>query len=100
MMPDRFGVVGLAALDQFGDLPPQDVGNRAAIAADRIGIADAFGPVGIADAARYQFEGGDLAMRAVGEGDGEGDPIEPGVDRPDKCHLGLRPFFSILGCPR
>ena len=45
VMPDGLGVVGLPALDQFGDLPPEDVGNRAAIAADGVGIARAFSPV-------------------------------------------------------
>ena len=57
VMPDRLGVIGFAALDQFGDLPPEDVGNRAAIAADGVGIADAFGPIGIANTACHQFEG-------------------------------------------
>ena len=51
VMPDGFGVVGFAALDQFGNLPPENVGDRAAIAADGIGVANAFGSVGIADAA-------------------------------------------------
>ena len=44
-MPNGLGIIGFAALDQFGDLPPENVGNRAAIAADGIGIADAFSPV-------------------------------------------------------
>src|SRR5712664_4121212 len=45
VMPNGLGIIGFAALDQFGDLPPENVGNRAAIAADGIGIADAFSPV-------------------------------------------------------
>ena len=68
VMPDRFGVIGLAALDQFGNFPPENIGNRAAIAADGIGVADAFGPVGIADTACDELKGRDFAMRAVGEG--------------------------------
>ena len=56
-MPDGLGVVGFAALDQFGNLPPENIGNRAAIAADGVGVANTFGPVGIADAASHQFEG-------------------------------------------
>ena len=93
VMPDGFGVIGFAALDQFGNLPPENVGNRAAIAADGISIADAFSPVGIADAACHQFEGFDFAVRAVGEGNGQRDPIESGVDLLDKRHLSP-PFFS------
>ena len=42
--------------------------NGAAIAADRIGIARAFGSFKIANAACHQFEGCDFAMCAVGEG--------------------------------
>ena len=42
---DGFSVIGFAALDQFRNLPPENVGYRAPIAADGIGIADAFCPV-------------------------------------------------------
>ena len=33
------------------------------------------------------FEGVDFAVRAVGEANGQRDPIEPGVDHLDKRHL-------------
>ena len=71
---------------------------RAAIAADSVSIADAFGPVGIADTASYQFEGGDFAVRAVREANGQRDPIEPCVDRLDKRHC-LRPFSASYAAP-
>ena len=45
VMPDRLGVVGFPAFDQFGDLAPEDIRDRAAIAADGVGVADAFGAV-------------------------------------------------------
>jgi hypothetical protein len=80
VMPDGLSVMRFAALDQFGNLPSERIGNRAAIAADSVSIANTFGPVGSADTASYQFEGGDFAVRAVREANGERDPIEPGVD--------------------
>ena len=45
VMPDRLGVVGFPAFDQFRDLAPEDIGDRAAIAADGVGVAGAFSPV-------------------------------------------------------
>ena len=39
VMPDGFGVIGFAALDQFRNLSPENVGNRAPITPDSIGIA-------------------------------------------------------------
>src|SRR6195256_1899781 len=99
VMPDGFSVIRFAALDQFGNLPPERIGNRAAIAAHSVSIANTFGPVGIADTTSYQFEGVDFAVRAVGEANRQRDPIEPGVDRLDKRHLASA-FFSILGCPK
>ena len=86
VMPDGLGVVGLPAVDQFRDLPPEDVGNRAAIAANGVGIARAFSPIRIANTACHQFEGCDLAMCAVGEGNRQRDPIESSLDRFDECH--------------
>ena len=86
VMPDGFGVVGLPGLDQFRDLSPEDVSNRAAIAADSVGMARAFIPIRIANTACHQFEGCDLAMCAVGEGNRQRDPIESSLDRFDECH--------------
>jgi hypothetical protein len=43
VMPDGFSVIRFAALDQFGNLPPERIGNRAAIAADSVSIANTFG---------------------------------------------------------
>src|SRR4051812_42456889 len=95
LMPDRFGVVGLAVLDQSGDFPLQDIGDRAAIAANRIGVGHAFGAIGIADPAGDEFERRDLAMRAVGERNGELDTAESGLDRLDPCHSVFLPGFSL-----
>ena len=86
VMPDRLGVVGFPAFDQLGDFAPEDIRDRAAVAADGVGVAGAFSPVGIANAACHQFEGCDFAMRAVGEGYRQRDPIEPALDRLDQCH--------------
>jgi hypothetical protein len=91
-MPDRFGVVSFEALDQSGDFPSENVGDRAAIAADRIGIARAFGTIGIADAAGDELKRLDLAMRAVGERNGEGNAVEPGLG----CLNGAILFLSRL----
>ena len=52
--------------DQVRHLAAQDVGDRAAIAPDRIGVAGTFGAVGVADAHGDQLEGGDCAVRSVG----------------------------------
>jgi hypothetical protein len=98
-MPDGLGVIGFAALDQLGNLAPQRIGNRAAIATDCVSIANTFGPVRIADTAGHQFEGVDVAVRAVRETGGEGNPVESCVDRLDERHLVVA-FFSILGCHR
>src|SRR4030088_3034996 len=92
VMPDGFSVIRLAALDQFGNLPPKRIGNRPAIAADSVSVANTFGPVGIADTTSYQFEGVDFAVRAVREANCQGDPIESGIDRLDKRHLSSAPF--------
>src|SRR3954453_3363248 len=96
MMPDRFGIVGLAVLGESGDFPSQDIGDRAAIAPDRVGVAYAFGAIGIADAASDEFECLDLAMRAVGERDGERDAVEFGLDRLDACHSVSIPAFLCM----
>jgi hypothetical protein len=96
VIPDGFSVIRLAALDQLGNLSPERIGDRATIAADRIGIADTFGSIGVADTARYQFEGVYLAVRTVREANGQRNPIEPGVDRLDKRHL-VSALFSTLG---
>jgi hypothetical protein len=86
MMPDRFGIVGLACLDERRHLAAKDVGNRAAVAAHGVGVARALGAVGIAHAAGDQLERGDLAMRAVGQHDGERDAIKTRLDGRDACH--------------
>ena len=81
-MPDGFGVIGFAAIVQFRNLP-------LAIAPplpDGIGIADACGPIGIADAASYQFEGVDFAVRAVRKGNSPRDPVESRLGYLDLCH--------------
>ena len=53
VLPNSLGIIGLAALDQFGNLPPENVGYRAAVAANRISVTDAFGPVVIEDTTSY-----------------------------------------------
>jgi hypothetical protein len=54
-MPDGFSVIGFTALDQFGNLAPERIGNRAAIAADSVGISDTFGAVGKLPIRRRRF---------------------------------------------
>src|SRR3954452_15357350 len=97
-MPDGLSVIRLVAPDQFGNLPPERVGNRAAISAHSVSVANTFGPVGVADTASYQFEGSDFAVRAVREANGQRDPIKSGVDRLDKRHL-VAALSSTLGRP-
>jgi hypothetical protein len=70
-MPDGFCVVRFAALDQLRNLSPERIGNRSAVAANGVSIANTFG----------------LAVRAVREADGERDPVESCVDRLDKRDL-------------
>src|SRR4051794_32615220 len=92
MMPDRFGVFSLAALDQFGDFPSQDVGDRTAVSSYRVGVAGAFDAIGIANAEGDEFERLDLAVGAVGERNSERDTVESGLGRLDARHL-LHPVF-------
>jgi hypothetical protein len=86
VMPDRLRCRRLAGPRSVRDLPPEDVCNRAAIAADGVGIARAFSPIRIANAACHQFEGCDFAVCAVGEGNRQRDPKESSLDRFDECH--------------
>jgi hypothetical protein len=86
MMPDCFGVVGLAALNQCAHFAAEDICHRAADAADGVGVSDPFCAVGIADAAGDQLEGRDLAMGAVGQNDGEGNAKEARLDALDASH--------------
>src|SRR5690348_14090688 len=90
VMPDRFRIIGFVARDQPGNFTSENVGHRAAVAADRIGIADAFSAIGVTDATADELEGPDFAMRAVGESDRKRDPKEAGLGRRDACH-GLPP---------
>ena len=85
-VPYRLGVVRLEARDKLGDLAPDDVGDCIAVAADRIGVADALRAIGIAHPAGDQLERRHLAMRAVGQGHTEWNAIQPGLDRCDQCH--------------
>jgi hypothetical protein len=73
-MPDALRVVGFAAFDQLGDLAPEDVGDRATIPTDSLGIANAFGTIGIADATSHELKRPYFAMRAVGKSDLKRDP--------------------------
>ena len=99
VMPDGFGVVGLASLDQCGDFAPENVGDGAAIAADGVGIAHAFGAIGIAHATAHELERCDFSMRAVGERDGERDPVESGLGCRDACHSASTRGFSLEAKP-
>src|SRR3954453_19754841 len=85
-MPDCLGVLSLALLDQARNFLSEDICDGAAATADRIGVADAFGAIGIAHAAGDELERGDLAMRAVGKRRGKRDAVEPGLGRRDACH--------------
>jgi hypothetical protein len=97
-MPDSFCVIRFAALDQLGNFAPERVGNRAAIAADSVSVANTFGPVGIAHMTNYQFEGVDFAVGAVRQANGQRDPIEPGFDRLDIRHL-VSAFSAFQATP-
>ena len=58
----------------------EDRVDRRAVAADREGVADALGAVGVAQTHRIELEGADFAMRAVGEHHGQRDAIEARLD--------------------
>jgi hypothetical protein len=60
-----------------GNLSMQNIGNRAAIAANCVDIAIALRAIGIAYTTSYEFERVDFAMRAIPERNSQGDPIEP-----------------------
>src|SRR5471032_2102379 len=47
VMPYSFSVIRFAALDELWNFSPERVGNRAAIAADNVSVANTFGTVGI-----------------------------------------------------
>src|SRR5262249_15185085 len=65
MMPDAFSVIGFVAFYQLRDFAPENIGDRAAIPADSVGVANALGTVGIADATSQELESLDFTMRAV-----------------------------------
>src|SRR5262249_41474045 len=97
VMPDALCVIGFAAFDQLRDLAPEDVGDRATVPADSVGVACAFGTIGIVDATNHEFESRDFAMRAVGESDLERNAVKPGLDCPDTCHCAFTwPFACRL----
>ena len=79
-LPNRFGIVGLLTLDQFGNFPPENIGYRSAVAAHGIGISDAFRAFGIAKANSDQFKCPDLSMCAVAQCHGEPNSVETGFD--------------------
>ncbi len=60
-------MIALLAGEDVGHLARQDGVDGRAVAADREGVADALGAVGVAQPHRVQLEGAHLAMRAVGE---------------------------------
>ncbi len=69
-----------------GDLAAQDGVDRAAVAADGEGVADALGAVGVAQPQRDQFEGPHVAVRAVGQHGRQRDAIEAALDPGNPCH--------------
>ena len=71
-----------------GDLPADDVVDGPAIAADRIGVADAFGAIGIPDRGGDQLEMAHLAMGAVGQRDRQRHLVEAALEGFDSGHRG------------
>ena len=65
-------MVGLLAGHDLGELAPQHRVDGAAVAADREGVADALGAVGVAHPHGVELEGAHLAVRRVGQHLGSG----------------------------
>lgn len=85
-VPDVFGGISLGVDHNVRDFPPENIGDCAAIPTHRVGVSDTLGPIGVADTNRDQLEGLHLAMHAVGQRDGERNPVEPGFDVSDGSH--------------
>src|SRR5207248_6447286 len=90
-LPNRFRIISLLVVDQFGNFAPQNIGNGSPVSTHRKGVSDAFHAIGITDANGNQLKPPDLAMRAVGQRHRERDPIEAGFDLLDYSH-GFRAF--------
>src|SRR5438270_8851942 len=85
-LPNRLRVVGLLAFDQFGNFPPENIGDRSSVAAHGVSISDSFRVFGIAKANGNQLKRGDLSVRTVAQGQGERDPVKTGFDVLDQGH--------------
>src|SRR5215216_4757340 len=99
MVPGAFGVIGLGVANKFRNFPPENIGYSAAIPAHRIGVSDTLGAIGIADANGDQLEGFHFAMGAVGQRDGERNPVKSRFDVLDEGHANspLRFVFTATG---
>ena len=89
LLPQALDQVGVLAGHDLGHLAGQDVGDRAAVAADGEGVADAFGAVGVAHADGAELEGAHLAMRAVGQHRRQRHAVEAGLELLDRRHRNL-----------
>ncbi|MHC2243827.1 hypothetical protein ACVJH7_003134 [Bradyrhizobium elkanii] len=97
LVPKLLGVVGLHPARDLADFAAQDIGDGAAIAADRVGVAGAFRAVGIAGADRDELERLDLAMRAVAQHHRERDLVESDAEVLEDGHAGT-PCHGRMQC--
>ena len=84
--PQALDVVGFLAGHDLDELAPQHRVDGAAVAPDRVGVADALGAVGVADPHRVELEGAHLAMGRIGQHLRQRDAEEAGFDRADGGH--------------
>jgi hypothetical protein len=74
-LPQALDAVRFLAEAEGDEVVLEDRPDRLAPMAHRIGVADPLGPVGVRHARGYELEGGDLAVRGIGEHDGQGNAI-------------------------
>src|SRR5437588_10482448 len=70
----------LLAFDQFGNFPPENIGDRSSVAAHGVSISDSFRVFGIANANGNQLERRDLSVRTGAQSQVERDPVKSGFD--------------------
>ena len=87
-LPGRGDVGRLAAGEQRREVALDGRVHRDAVDADGVGVADPLGALGVDDPHRDQLEVAHVAVRAVRQHDGQGDPVQVGADGCDRGHRG------------
>jgi hypothetical protein len=85
-VPQELDPLGVLPRDDFRNLARQDVVDRAAVPADREGVADALRGIAVAEPHRHQLEVAHDPVRAVGQHGRQRDAVEARLDRCDGAH--------------